>query len=283
MSTPRARAIDVSQFDCGAFALYKSDSGRCFVLNKHMLCCLFDLPLVSAAGLLGVHKNTLGKIKASMGVPEWPFREVMNGSHYGLSKEEIVKSRDSLIADMESDTEQRGNESFRRSLDVLRTAREKARFFWNMAGVTLQRDDKGKLVGKNSGEQKAKKRKGPRLSADRPSGSAVKKARGTMADMVDMPSENLGSVAAPDEEPGSGGLPEEECGGGEPSEPNGITELIAELISGPVRTLQSEPVPVSTVPVFWPLLTDQFNFDPLFVDGVEDELQLGPVRQYKEI
>jgi hypothetical protein len=304
------KIIPVSQFDCGAFALYKCDSGRGFVLNKHLLRCLFDVPLVSAAGLLGVHKNTLGKIKASMGVPEWPFREVMCGTHYGLSKDEIVRSRDSLIADMESDSERGGTDSFRRSLEALRAAREKARFFWNMAGMGLQRDDKGRLVGAEGASSARKKRRLPRLSACKGKKSVGKegaakeegagKEEGVRKEedggrevegvrkrkkprrMADMPSEHLGSVAAPDEEPGLGGLPEEEgqCG---KQEPSGIHEMIAELLSGPGRTLQSEPVPVSTVPVFWPLITEQFNFDPLFVDGVEDELQLGPVGQFKEI
>ena len=44
----------------------------------------------------------------------------------------------------------------------------------------------------------------------------------------------------------------------------------------PERKEESE---AETLPVFWPIITEQFNFDPLFeVDAVEDELQLGPLK-----
>jgi len=286
------RIIPVSKFDSGAFALYKSDSGRGFVLNTHLLRCLFDLPLVSAAGVLGVHKNTLGKIRESMGVLEWPYQRVMQGTHFGLSKDEIVRSRDSLIADMESDVQRSMHDCFLRSLEALRMAREKAPLFWNMAGQGLQQDGTGRLVGAEGCDAKAarKRRRLPKFSACKGKKSVGNDGAGKEEAVAgkckkprklsDMPSGNLGSVAAPDEEPGLGGLPEEECGRQEPA---GMSEMIAELLSGPGRTLQSEPVPVSAVPVFWPLITEQFNFDPLFVDGVEDELQLGPVGQFKEI
>jgi hypothetical protein len=206
-----------------SFNLYTTDNGESFIMNKHMLACFFDMPLRCAAKLLGMHRNSLTRLKSRLGVDKWPYVEVLRGNHFGFNKDEIVRSRESLMADMENEVELSEDSSVMYSLKVLRAAAEKAKLFWEMAGLG-EEDEQVKQGNAKTGQVKKSSTQSATSDKLKPAGAVA-------------------SVAKAVKEPE-------------------LKDIGA----------------VETTPVFWPLITEQFNFDPLFeVDGVEDELQLGPL------
>ena len=209
-----------------SFNLYTTDHGESFIMNKHMLACFFDMPLNCAAKLLGMHRNSLSRLKGRLGVDKWPYVDVLRGNNFGFSKEDIVRSRECLIADMENELELCDDSSVQYSLKVLRVAAEKAKLFWGMAGMGEDVDMEDEMPVQERKTAAAKKRK-----------VLHKKPK-----KVDPSSTSTSVVPAKE----------------------------------PERKEESE---AETLPVFWPIITEQFNFDPLFeVDAVEDELQLGPLK-----
>ncbi len=208
-----------------SFNLYTTDNGESFIMNKHMLACFFDMPLRCAAKLLGMHRNSLTRLKSRLGVDKWPYVEVLRGNHFGFNKDEIVRSRESLIADMENEVELSEDPSVMYSLKVLRSAAEKAKLFWEMAGLGEKEETADQVKQGNVKTCQVKKAGTQSATADKP------KSVGPVASAANAAKEEIEDIGA-----------------------------------------------VETIPVFWPLITEQFNFDPLFeVDGVEDELQLGPL------
>jgi hypothetical protein len=205
----------VTKTSCDVFFLSDSELGEPFIFNKHMLMCLSDMPLQCAAAALGVHKNSLARMRERFGLDKWPYVEVMRGNYMGISRVDVVNARQSLISDLKEEIQRIRPAKDRRvehTLMIMRYAESKAKLFWAMSSSNNTTTGCGNEKSKDNTTKK---------------GAGKKKQAVQTVQLV--------------------GLTQEED-------------------EGPSEAVQS---------TFWPLITDQINFDPLF--EVEDVLDLGPI------
>jgi len=260
---------------CDSFYVSSTEAGCPLHLNKRLLLCFVDLPQQCAATLLGMHKSSLVHVRQKFGMEFWPYVPVMHGQWNEMSKEQIVLHRESVIADFqvlsEREDETQAFECRHAALflRILRAAVVKADMFWKVSGRV-------KLVGGQSlvealEDDASKGRRGTYRKNASKAGKAVKAKAAKIKHAHSSEDRNAESATS--------------------SSVAQIPVMQKTVMWTPVTQMQVVPqMPVvsasvdlpeqseETMSVFWPLITEQFNFDPLFeVDGVEDVLRLGPI------
>ena len=142
---------------CEVFFVSDTELGEPFLFNKHMLMCLSDMPLQCAAAALGVHKNSLARMRERFGVERWPYVEVMRGNYMGISRVDIVNARQSLISDLREEIQRIKPAKDRRvehTLLIMQYAEAKAKLFWAMSSSNIATSCGGNEKSKDNNNTK---------------------------------------------------------------------------------------------------------------------------------
>ena len=256
---------------CEVFMVSTNEPGGPLQLTKNILLCFVDLPQQSAASLLGMHKSSLMHVREKFGFDSWPYKPVMCGLWKQMTKQQVVDHREKVILDLEVMAAQPFLPGSNEALDIkhaaiflriLRSAALKASVFWRYSGKPgSQAGDKQrgrpKKVNQVVGVPGKKQGKASAKVSPKPVGSSQPDSKPfEMHVKVNRPALKLVDSAVV------------------------LSPVIAESPAvEAVTSLSTLPLDGIEEPaVFWPLITDQFNFDCLFGCGdVEDVLLLGPI------
>ena len=103
-----------------------------YTLNRDMIRCFFDVPSLDAARVLRVCMTVLKRIRKWAGVPRWPFT-LVNMGIYEMSREDIVRLRQSVITSLEGG----GETSFPGVLPLLKEAEALSLVFKTISTPTM--------------------------------------------------------------------------------------------------------------------------------------------------
>ena len=241
---------------CDVFNVTRNAREEPLRITKRILLAFTDLPMSKAAKLLGFQRATVCNMRCKFGMHSWPYQSVMRGLTSAMTKAEIVELRQKLIAELEAEA-QTQQVSF--LLQTLRAVADEAEFFWKVYGQGWLESKVQAPVKRDKKAKKGKKSKAVRAGDVKK--TATKEELAKQAESDEPAPEPMHAIVVTVNDLGS-------------VDTAAVNAVLKKLRPGPREVLAEE---VEVMPTFWPVITEQINFDPLFCSEMEDVLQLGPV------
>jgi hypothetical protein len=250
-------------------------SGENYPLRRDMVYCFFDIPAVEAARIMCVSLSLLKKIRAWVKLDRWPCSQIhcADGECFGLTRTQVIQGRDEVILSLEREYLDYPLERIKLAIKIVKDAREYAKVY-----ACLVNPDAGRVQTPIMSPMQTMQTMQTLQSKVAKGGDSPLISRTYANDPYSRMQELFDGE-------GNDKLANEIMESMQPRQvvkrKSRLPVQVSLMVSTKPESLMATTEPESlTTDCFWPIpITQEFNFDQLFdTDGLEDELDLGPLK-----